>query len=346
MSKKANPTLIGGFVLGASVLLVIGVIVFGSGQYFQPRLTYVAFFKGSVKGLQVGAPVSFRGVNVGTVKEIVAVYDRETAEMNVAVIFELIDDASKTVIDIGSKQGRYAELEGHELVDFLIRERGLRAKLGMQSPITGQLYIQMEFHPDSPSELVDMETPYTQFPTVESGLKRMLRTLEELPLEEIANKVISTLDSIERLAGAPEVQSILRNTDGATGEAQHLMQRVNNRIEPLMAELQGAAEAARRAMRQAEITLALEEGVPGELAANVNETARAATGAFEEARRTLAKAQTTLNLVNGILDESSPFRRDVQVLVHELGAAARSFRALADYLERHPEALLKGKSQY
>ncbi len=112
-----------------------------------------------------------------------------------------------------------------------------------------------------------------------------------------------------------------------------------------MAELQGALEAARKAMRQAEITLALEEGVPGEIAYNVNLSARAATGAFDEARRTLAQAQTTLDSINGILDERSPFRRDLQVLIQELGAAARSIRVLADYLERHPEALLKGKSQ-
>ena len=345
MSKKANPTVIGSFVLGAMVLLVIGVLVFGSGKYFQPALSYVAFFDGSVKGLQVGAPVSFRGVNIGTVKEVVAVYDRETAEMNVAVIFELIDQESATVIDIGSKRGRYAELEGHELVDFLVRERGLRAKLGMQSPITGQLYIQLEFVPDSPLEFVEVETPHPQFPTVESGLKRLLRTLEELPLEEIADKVISTLDSIESLASAPEIQSILRNTDAATGEAQQLMERVNNRIEPLMAELQGAAEAARKAMRQAESTLAMEEGVTGEIASNVNQASRAATGAFDQANGALVKAQTTLDLVNGMLDEASPFRQELETLIQELGAAARSVRVLADYLERHPEALLKGKSQ-
>ena len=68
-------------------------------------------------------------------------------------------------------------------------------------------------------------------------------------------------------------------------------------------------------------------------------------GAFEEARRTLAKAQTTLDSINGILDERSPFREDLHVLIQELGAAARSIRVLSDYLERHPEALLKGKSQ-
>ncbi len=364
MSKKANPTLIGAFVLGSLVLLVIGVIVFGTGRYFQPALTYVAFFKGSVKGLQVGAPVSFRGVNVGSVTEIVAVYNKETAEMNVAVLFNIIDDDHDTQIEIGGKDARYSELDGRELVDFLIRERGLRAKLGLQSLITAQLYIQMEFLPDTPVELLDIETPYPQFPTVETGLQKFLRALEELPLQQIIEKTISALDAIERVASSPEIPRILGNTDAMMRDAQQLVERVNNRIEPLMAELQGAAEAAREAMRQAESTLALEEGVPGEIAANVNEAARSATGAFDQARSTLAleegepgriaadlrttlaKAQTTLDSVNSILNDSSPFRQDVQVLMQELGAAARSLRFLADYLERHPEALLKGKPQY
>jgi hypothetical protein len=152
--------------------------------------------------------------------------------------------------------------------------------------------------------------------------------------------------------------------DDAMRDAQQLVERVNNRIEPLMAELEGAAEAARKAMLQAESTLALEEGVPGELAANINETSRAATSAFNQARKTLAltegepgriasdlratlaKTQTTLDLVNGVLDEGSPFRQDLSILMQELGAAARSLRVMADYLERHPEALLKGKPQY
>lgn len=364
MSKKANPTLIGAFVLGALALLVVGLIVFGSGRFFHPVLTYVAFFHGSVKGLQVGAPVSFRGVTVGSVTEITVVYDRETADINVAVLFEIIDDDSRTLVEIGGEDAKYSDLRAGEAIDFYIKERGLRAKLGLQSPITAQLYIQLDFFPDSPVKLLDVETPYPQFPTIESGLQKFMRALEDLPLQKIIEKTISTLDAIERLASAPEIPEILRNSDAAMRDAQQLVERANSRIEPLMAELEGAAEAARKAMLQAESTLALEEGVPGELAANVNQTARAATAAFDQARKTLAltegepgriagdlratlaKTQTTLDLVNGVLDEGSPFREDLRILMQELGAAARSLRVMADYLERHPEALLKGKPQY
>ncbi len=361
MSKKANPTLIGGFVLGALALIVVGLLVFGSGRFFQQTLTYVAFFKSSVKGLQVGAPVSFRGVRVGTVTEITVVYDRETADINVAVLFDIIDDDTRTLIEIGREDAKYADLRGKEAMDFFIEKRGLRAKLGLQSMITAQLYIQLEFLPDSPVELLDVETPYPQFPTAETGLEKFMRALEELPLQHIIEKTISTLDSIERVASAPEIPEILRNTDATMRNAEQLAERANSRIEPLMAELEGAAEAARKAMRQAETTLALEQGVPGELAANVNQTSRAATAAFDQARKTLAltegepgriaadvratlaKTQTTLDLVNGVLGESSPFRQDLQVLMQELSATARSLRVFADYLERHPEALLKGK---
>jgi len=363
MSKKANPTLIGGFVLGALVLLVGGLIVFGSGRFFQSTLTYVAFFKGSVKGLQVGAPVSFRGIPVGSVSQITGVYDRETADINVAVLLEFPEDEGST-IEIGKKDAKYSELRGHELMDFLIKKRGLRAKLGLQSPITAQLYVQLEFYPDSPIEPFDVQMHYPQFPTVETGLQKFMRAVEDLPLQKIVEKVKNTLDSVERVASAPEIPEILRNSDAAMRDTRQLAERVNSRIEPLMEQLEGAAAAARDAMLQAERTLAFDQGVPGELAANVNQTSRAATAAFNQARKTLAltegepgriaadvrdtlaKTQTTLDLVNGFLDEGSPFREDLRILMQELGAAARSLRVMADYLERHPEALLKGKPQY
>ncbi len=65
MSKKISPTLIGGFVLGALALLVIAVIAFGSGRLFRQTKEFVAYFDGNVNGLHIGAPVKFRGVEVG-----------------------------------------------------------------------------------------------------------------------------------------------------------------------------------------------------------------------------------------------------------------------------------------
>ena len=77
MSKQANKTLIGGFVVGAIVLVTAGILIFGSGNFFSERPVFVMFFEGSVSGLNVGAPVTFRGVKIGTVKEISLFFDRK-----------------------------------------------------------------------------------------------------------------------------------------------------------------------------------------------------------------------------------------------------------------------------
>ena len=64
MSKKANPALVGGFVLGALALAVVAVMIFGSGRLFHQTERYVLYFQGSMTGLNVGSPVVFRGVEV------------------------------------------------------------------------------------------------------------------------------------------------------------------------------------------------------------------------------------------------------------------------------------------
>ena len=70
MSERANPTLIGAFLLGAIALVVTGLMVFGGGRFFTETVTYVAYFPETVSGLNDGAPVNFRGVKVGTVRRI------------------------------------------------------------------------------------------------------------------------------------------------------------------------------------------------------------------------------------------------------------------------------------
>src|SRR5512143_1986566 len=70
MSKKANKTLIGAFVVGAIALIIAGVVIFGSGKLFAPVRKFVMVFAGSVKGLNVGSAVIFRGVKIGAVTDI------------------------------------------------------------------------------------------------------------------------------------------------------------------------------------------------------------------------------------------------------------------------------------
>ena len=103
MSRKAKPTAIGGFAVGAVLLIVVAIGVFGSGRLFQERLRFVMFFEGSVQGLQVGAPVMLRGVEIGQVVELSAVYNQETTEIQVPVIVETIE--KRVVYEEGMREG-------------------------------------------------------------------------------------------------------------------------------------------------------------------------------------------------------------------------------------------------
>ena len=71
MSKQANKTVIGIFVVVAIVLVVAAVLILGSGKFFKQTLKAVCYFEGSVGGLNIGAPVVFRGVRIGSVTDVI-----------------------------------------------------------------------------------------------------------------------------------------------------------------------------------------------------------------------------------------------------------------------------------
>jgi MlaD protein len=75
MARKPNPALLGAFVVGAVILAVLGLVIFGGGKFFRSTQSWVAYFDESIKGLAVGAPVTFRGVKVGSVTDVKVVVD-------------------------------------------------------------------------------------------------------------------------------------------------------------------------------------------------------------------------------------------------------------------------------
>ena len=89
MGRQARKTLIGAFVVGAVALAAAGITVFGSGRFFQKRFTFVMFFSGSITGLSVGSPVEFRGVRVGQVTKIAAVFDPGKLTITIPVYIEI-----------------------------------------------------------------------------------------------------------------------------------------------------------------------------------------------------------------------------------------------------------------
>ena len=89
MASKVKKSMIGAFVLGAVALGVGAVIVFGSGMFFTPKYEFILFFENSVNGLQVGAPVLFRGVPIGQVTGISIDADAGDLHFYIPVVVEI-----------------------------------------------------------------------------------------------------------------------------------------------------------------------------------------------------------------------------------------------------------------
>lgn len=203
MSKKINKAAIGAFVVGAVALLLIGILTFGSGLFLKRTSKYVLFFDGSIKGLSVGAPVIFRGVKVGTVRDISLVYEQKTGAVLIPVVIEV--DLSR--VKGAPQRWGYSDYK-------LLTERGLQARLEIQSFVTGQLMIAFDFYPDKPAKLRGLMKEYPELPTVPIS-PDIFKIVEEIPLKEISENLVDAVAGINKLVNSEELQesfSELKNT--------------------------------------------------------------------------------------------------------------------------------------
>src|SRR5215510_6930055 len=157
MGSKISPTVIGVFVIGAMVCMVAGVLLFSGGKFFTEKLPYVLFFDSSVEGLHLGAPVIFRGVQVGQVTQIEAIADPKTFTVVIRVKVELVRGVIK-VSGGGFK-------DPHQAVEGLIQQ-GARASLRLQSFVTGVLYVALDFHPSTPIKRLGLDPRSPELPTI------------------------------------------------------------------------------------------------------------------------------------------------------------------------------------
>lgn len=321
MKKQANPTLIGVFVVGALALVVGAVIVFGGGRFFVEKYTWVAFFEGSVFGLNEGAPVICRGVRVGTVTGIELLSDPEETNLLIAVLFET-EPKSVHVLN------RRSDLDPRERMKRMI-DNGLRARLEMQSFLTRQLMLVLDFHPDTPARLEGIDLGYPEIPTIRSGLQELLETVERLPLEEIATSIRNALEGIEEVIHSAEFSESLEALKGTLVATRDLMEHLDQGIEPLFEKIEGTLADARKLLQNTDARLE-------PLVSSLEETLEAARQAIVEAEATIASLQNTAS-------EDSPLVHSLTETLSELSAASRSLRILAETLANQPESLLRGK---
>jgi paraquat-inducible protein B len=276
---KANPAVIGGFVIGAIALIVIGLLVFGGVNWFGERNKYVAYFPGSVKGLRVGAPVDFRGVTIGQVTEISVLLNLEGVEAQIPVVMALDFSQIETA---GPRS-----LGGGDSAERLIGA-GLRAQLQSQSLLTGLLFVNLDFREGAPVRLVGGHQPYPEIPTIPSEFEQLQQSAGDIAvrLPEVIDRLEGILTSIDaglnenrgdvrRIVGdvaaisttireeAPKMDQVLANAQDATGEVgraaatlEQILQTNSDAIGAMIDEWTVTAGAVRRLADQVNATVA------------------------------------------------------------------------------------------
>ena len=326
MSKKANPTIIGGFVIGAIVLTVVALLAFAGGRLFADTDTFVTYFEGSLRGLRVGANVTFRGVKIGEVTDVSVTTDARTLEFSIPVIITINND--KFVVVGGDDVENKGELQ--DLID-----NGLRAQLNVQSMVTGLLEIELDFHPGSEAVYRNkLLTDYRELPTVPSTtqqlmarLRKLAEDFQDIDFKKLMANIADTAEGIDQLVSSPQLQQSIEdfgrllNSDDTQALASSLRKTLSN-IDATMA-------SARELLDDTDQGL---EPVVSELLAALEEVGNAATS-----------AQRTLNSIREDLTGQSNTYFRIANALQEVESAARAFRILTEYLERHPEALLRGK---
>jgi paraquat-inducible protein B len=328
MSKKASKTLIGAFVLGAVVLIVAGVVVFGGGKFFSKTVKFVMFFDGSVKGLQVGAPVVFRGVKIGQVTDMALMFNPRDMSVHIPVYVEVEPEKFSGQAAKRTKPYQYYRT---------LIEKGLKARLEMQSYVTGLLQIGVDFYPDKPIKLLGLVKKYPEIPTIPTPMQELAKTLENLPLKEMTEKLNSTLEGIDKIVNSPDLHGSIASANRMLKDIDALAKNIDAKLEPLATSLTSTSDAARGTLVQAEKTLKMNEGVSGEIATSVKETLKSSRLALEEAKKTMEG-------LNQIANQNANIGYDISRSLEQMTALSRSLRSLTDYLDRHPEAFIKGKN--
>jgi paraquat-inducible protein B len=244
-------------------------------QPAQNPQTYVVVFSESVRGLVPGAPVDFRGIKIGEVADIRSQIDYRTFKFSVLVTIRL--DPRRFGIEVSDlKSGEDLATVRRRLINSLVAH-GVRAQLRMGNLLTGAAFVSFDFFSSSAPASVDWSQNPPQLPTVpgqleavETSVGDLLKKLDKLPLQQIANGVQKTLSDLD-----PALVS--------------------------------------------------------------------ARATLENASSTFNSATTILSTANGLVEPSSEQMEDVDQTLQEFRRAARSLRVLADYLEEHPEALIRGK---
>lgn len=353
MSKQVNKTLIGAFILGAAALTVVGILALGGGNLLRESNRYVMYFSGSVKGLSVGAPVQLKGVPIGNVIDMNLVFISDNDSFINQVIFEVPENHVKIAGDLPN-EGLQKKRITTETTVYKLIDNGLRGKLQLQSFVTGQLLVSLDFFPDTPVELMGFAQDLLEVPSLPSDMEALAKTFDAIDFQSIVESIKNAAQGIDALATSPElheavvavndtlkgyrqlaanldrqVTRLSDETSATLADVRQLIATTDSQIPPMTTGITDTAAEVRKTVANLDQRLQ-------PVMENIEATTVAARDAFQQAEVMLTNL-TTLS------EEDSALIYQIEETLAALRKVAGAVALLADYLGRHPEALLQGR---
>jgi len=327
VSARTHTRAVGAFVLGAVAVVIAAIVVLSSGNWLARRDRFAVYFPGSVRGLDKGSPVTFRGVKVGEVHDVKAVL---TGRPEAPVQIEVVIEIQGSVVEIPEGQSLPPALapsaSREEFAQELLK-RGIRARLRSASLLTGQKYIDLDFLPKEPARFAGLRPRYPELPTSPTSLEKLgdradafFAKLAELPVEEM-------LDDLRKATQA--AREVLESRD----------------LRDAFAGASRSALKAESTLAQMEKTLRTADDSLGALRSETGPTADEVRQTLRSFRETAARADESLDTLRGTLRGHDDTRLTATRALEELTHTLQVLRNFVDYLQTHPEAVVLGKEQ-
>jgi len=315
MARRFNPRLVGAFVLAATAVGVVAAIYLGSSRVFQRKVRFAVVFSQEIAGLEVDSPVKFRGVPVGRVASIHLSIGSPEAPLQ-GLFMPVVIELNQSRIQ---EMGETTDLGDPAVVHKLV-EHGLRARLALESFLSGRRYVDLDIVADAPPPTPPpFPVPYPIIPVyLEPGLQA---------LQSDAARVIGKLQALDLEGLIADLRTAAAGVARASGRIDDAGRGIPRTLESMDRALSAIRDAAR----------ALEKELPT--------VAGDARGAMQRLAAALDQLDATLREVKLSLAPGAPVPAQLEQTLREVGQAARSLRGLADSLERDPSQIVRGRPE-
>jgi paraquat-inducible protein B len=322
MSKKANPTVIGLFIVAGVVLGVTGLVVFSSGNLFSHKQRFILYFDSSMKGMNPGAPVQYRGVTIGKVTEVLIAHNQAPDDRSMPLIVEIDQTSLRRETD------RRIEISSDAALQRLVAD-GLRARLDAANLITGVLMVQLEVSPDNPPPVYhQLKKEYPEIPTAPTDIDVLMRNIARMDVKGIADKLNAILTRLDALLADVDLKATFAS------------------VTNLLASVNGVVSSKELTNSLASLHRTLDKF--GDLATNIDSrvgpVASDLTNTLDQMQSTLADLRVAVQGMSAMVAPDARLQGQLTGALDQLGRAARAIADLADFLKRNPNALIKGRT--